>query len=184
MLTSLTTYLPTYMKMQGASLIISGGALSILELAGVVGALTGGTLSDRLGRKLTLLAATVLSVILMFVFLNVQGLVLVPVLLGLGLTALSTAPVLMAMVQDHMPNNRAIGNGLLMFTSFLVRPVAMIAIGLMGDYPAECVVELLINFDLRLKEARKGLIRHEPAPLLQLTMIEEKLNPLSIVDDI
>jgi len=134
MLTSLTTYLPTYMKMQGASLIISGGALSILELAGVVGALTGGTLSDLLGRKLMLLGSTILSVILMFVFLNVQGWVLVPVLLGLGLTALSTAPVLMAMVQDHMPNNRAVGNGLFMFTTFLVRPIAMVAIGMMGDY--------------------------------------------------
>ena len=134
MLTSLTTYLPTYMKMQGASLVISGAALSILELAGVVGALTGGTLSDRLGRKLTLLGATILSISLMFVFLNVEGWVLLPVLLCLGFTALSTAPVFMAMVQDHMPNNRAVGNGLFMFTTFLVRPIAMVAIGMMGDY--------------------------------------------------
>jgi FSR family fosmidomycin resistance protein-like MFS transporter len=130
---SLSTYLPTYMKSQGASLIVSGAALSILEFAGVVGALGGGTFSDRIGRKRMLLAATTASIALMFVFLNVDGWLLVPVLLALGLTTLSTSPVLMAMVQDHMPQNRAVGNGLFMLSSFLVRPLAMVGIGYMGD---------------------------------------------------
>jgi FSR family fosmidomycin resistance protein-like MFS transporter len=130
---SLSTYLPIYMKSQGASLIIAGGALSILEFAGVAGALSGGTFSDRIGRKRMLLGATVASIGLMFVFLNVDGWLLVPVLLGLGFTTLSTSPVLMAMVQDHLPNNRAAGNGLYMLSNFLVRPLAMVSIGYIGD---------------------------------------------------
>jgi FSR family fosmidomycin resistance protein-like MFS transporter len=130
---SLSTYLPTYMKSQGASLIVSGGALSILEFAGVIGALTGGTLSDRIGRKQMLLFSTIGSITLMFVFLNVGGWWLVPVLLALGFTTLSTSPVMMAMVQDHLPKNRAAGNGLYMLSNFLVRPIAMVAIGYIGD---------------------------------------------------
>jgi MFS family permease len=37
------------------------------------------------------------------------------------------------MVQDHMPHNRAVGNGLLLMMMFLLRPVALLAIGILGD---------------------------------------------------
>ena len=48
---SMTTYLPIYMRFNGASLWMAGASLSILEIAGVAGALMSGSLSDRLGRK-------------------------------------------------------------------------------------------------------------------------------------
>ncbi len=133
LLACLTTFLPTYMQMQGANLMAAGGALSILSLAGAIGALSSGTVSDRLGRKKVLLIATVLSVILMLVFLRVQSWLLVPILLLLGFTSLSTTPVMLAMVQENLPNNRAVGNGLYMFVAFLVRPITVIGIGAMGD---------------------------------------------------
>jgi FSR family fosmidomycin resistance protein-like MFS transporter len=130
---SITTYLPIFMKSEGASLWIAGGALSIIELAAVAGALASGTVSDWMGRKKVLLAATISAVIFMLIFLNVEGWLLVPVLLALGFSALSTGPVLLAMVQDHMPHNRAVGNGLLLMMMFLLRPVALLAIGILGD---------------------------------------------------
>ena len=133
LLDSLVTYLPTYMNMQGAGLWLAGAALSILELAGVGGALLSGPLSDRAGRKLILLAATVSSALLLLVFLKVSGWWIVPVLLLLGFTALSTNPVMLAMVQDQLPEHRAMGNGLYMTISFLIRPVAILAIGAIGD---------------------------------------------------
>jgi FSR family fosmidomycin resistance protein-like MFS transporter len=58
----------------------------------------------------------------------------VPVLLALGFTSLSTTPVMLAMAQEQLPNNRAMANGVLISFFFLVRPVAAYAIGLMGDY--------------------------------------------------
>jgi FSR family fosmidomycin resistance protein-like MFS transporter len=130
---SITTYLPIFMKSAGASLWIAGGALSIIELAAVAGALASGTASDWIGRKKVLMAATISATIFMLIFLNVEGWLLIPVLLALGFTALSTGPVLLAMVQDHMPNNRAVGNGLLLMMMFLLRPVALLAIGILGD---------------------------------------------------
>ena len=131
---SLTTFLPTFMKMEGASLWMAGAALSILELAGVGGALISGTISDQLGRKPVLLVATISSSVLMLIFLNVEGWMLVPVLLALGFTSLSTTPVLLAIVQEHLPNNRAMGNGLFMSIAFLLRPISLLAIGMIGDY--------------------------------------------------
>jgi FSR family fosmidomycin resistance protein-like MFS transporter len=133
MLTALAVYLPTFMSRQGASLWVAGASLSIWELAGIGGALLGGTMSDRVGRKTVLVVGMATSSVLMFTFLNVSGWLLVPVLLALGFTALSTTPVMLAMVQESVPHNRAVANGLFMSMSFLVRPLAAFIIGLLGD---------------------------------------------------
>ncbi len=139
MLTALAVYLPTFMSMEGASLWVAGASLSVWELAGVGGALMGGTLSDRLGRKAVLLVVIISSALLMLVFLNVSGWLFGLVLLALGFTSLSSAPVILAIVQEHFPHNRAMANGLYMSMTFLVRPLAALAIGWLGD-----------NFGLRL----------------------------------
>jgi FSR family fosmidomycin resistance protein-like MFS transporter len=134
MLTALAVYLPTFMSQQGASLWAAGAALSIWELAGIGGALVGGTLSDRVGRKTVLVIAMTTSSLLMFVFLNVSGWLLVPVLLALGFTSLSSTPVMLAMVQEGVSHNRAMANGLFISMTFLVRPIAAFVIGLVGDH--------------------------------------------------
>ncbi len=133
MLESLSTYLPTFMQLRGASLAVAGGALSVLSFAGAAGALVSGPVSDRIGRRRVILATTLASIILMLVFLKVQGWLVVPVLVALGFTVLSTTPVMMAMVQEQMPENRAVGNGLYMVLSFVLRPIATLAVGAVGD---------------------------------------------------
>lgn len=130
---SLSTFLPIYMKSEGASLWIAGAALSILEIAGVAGALLSGTISDRMGRRQILLVMTIFSAALMPLFLNAEGWVLVPLLLALGFFTLSTAPIMLAMVQENLTQNRAVGNGLYMMMTFLLRPIALVFIGVMGD---------------------------------------------------
>jgi FSR family fosmidomycin resistance protein-like MFS transporter len=132
-LTALTVYLPTYMSLQGASLWVAGASLSILELAGVAGALTGGIISDRLGRKVVLILASVSSSALMILFLGADGWLLVPILLALGFTALSTGPVMLALVQEYLPENRATANGLYVFLAFFSRSLAAFVLGIMGD---------------------------------------------------
>jgi len=130
---SLTTYLPTYMNVQGASLLIAGAALSVLEVAGVAGALLSGTLSDKIGRKPILIVATIGAAAMMLFFLNVEGWILVPILLVMGFAALSTTPVLLAIVQENAPNNRALANGLFISIAFLIRPISLLVIGYLGD---------------------------------------------------
>jgi FSR family fosmidomycin resistance protein-like MFS transporter len=130
---SLTTYLPTYMSVQGASLLIAGAALSVLEVAGVAGALLSGTLSDKIGRKPILIVATIGAAAMMLFFLNVEGWILVPILLVMGFAALSTTPVLLAIVQENAPNNRALANGLFISIAFLIRPISLLVIGYLGD---------------------------------------------------
>jgi len=131
--TALAVYLPTFMSIEGASLWVAGASLSIWELAGVGGALMGGTLSDRWGRKMVLVIGSAASSVLMLLFLGVEGWLLVPVLIALGLTGLSLAPVMLAIVQEHLPNNRATANGVFLSITFLARPLAAFVLGLIGD---------------------------------------------------
>lgn len=133
MLEPLTTYLPTYISQGGASLWVAGGALTILELAGVVGALSSGSLSDRFGRKRMLFIYTLVPALLLIGFTRSSPQWYLPFLIGLGVSALSGTPILLAIVQENLPQNRATGNGLFMFVAFLLRPLATISIGWIGD---------------------------------------------------
>ena len=133
MLVCMTTYLPTYMSLNGATLLLSGASLSILELAGFAGALSGGTISDRLGRKPLLMGITVLSPLLMIAFVHVSGWWLVPVLLSYGFVSISAGPVFLALIQDHFPENRAVSNGLYISMNFLLRSLVMVLVGVAGD---------------------------------------------------
>ncbi|MEA3308924.1 MAG: MFS transporter [Chloroflexota bacterium] len=132
--TALTTYLPIYLKSSGASLWFAGAALSILETAGVIGALFGGTLSDYLGRKRLLWLSLVITSLLLFLFVQLQGWLLFPLLLGLGFMALAASPVLMALVQESYPERRALANGIYMALNFAIRAGVVLIVGALSDW--------------------------------------------------
>jgi FSR family fosmidomycin resistance protein-like MFS transporter len=130
---ALTTYLPIFLTEEGAELWFAGISLSVLEAAGVVGALVGGSLSDRLGRRTVLFISLATTPILMVLFVFASGWLRFPLLLGLGLSALSVTPVIMALVQEYSPENRALANGTYMSFSFLIRSGVVVLVGAMGD---------------------------------------------------
>ena len=97
---------------------LAGASLSIMEAAGVVGALFGGVVSDRLGRRRVMLGMSVAAPLAALLFLNVRGWLQFPVLLLVGLTLLSTGPVIMALVQEQARASRALANGIFMALNF------------------------------------------------------------------
>jgi FSR family fosmidomycin resistance protein-like MFS transporter len=130
---ALTTYLPTFLAEEGAELWLAGISLAVLEAAGVAGALLGGSLSDRFGRRVVLLVSLLATPLLMLLFLAVSGWLRFPLLLAMGLTALSVTPVIMALVQESCPENRALANGTYMALSFVLRSGVVVIVGVMGD---------------------------------------------------
>lgn len=133
LVSTLTTYLPTFLSEEGVSLLFAGASLSFVEAAGVVGVLLGGSLSDRLGRRVVLLASMLMTPPLMFAFLKVDGWLRVPLLLMLGFTVLALGPVILALVHETFAENRALVNGVYMALSFTVRSGATLALGVLGD---------------------------------------------------
>ena len=107
--------------------------MSILEGAGVVGAFSGGALSDRLGRRRIILISLSATPLLMMAFLSTDGWLRFPLLVLLGAPAFALTPVLMAMVQETFPDNRALANGAYMALNFSLRAVATLVMGLIGD---------------------------------------------------
>lgn len=166
MAAALTTYLPTFLSSEGAGLWSAGASLSLLEAAGVAGALLGGTLSDRLGRRWVLFISLLATPLLMFAFLGLKGWARLPLLVPLGLTALCTGPVIIALVLESFPNNRALANGTYMGLSFLIRTGAVVAFGALGDafglrpaYTASAIIPLLgLPLLLLLPERRPGTV--------------------------
>jgi len=147
---SLTTYLPIFLSEEGADLWFAGVSLSLLEAGGVVGALLGGAMSDRLGRRLVLFISTLTTPLLMFAFLTNDGWLQFPLLLIMGFTGLSVIPVFMALVQESFPKNRALANGVYMSLSFVLGSVVVVVLGAMGDlfglrltFTASAVITLL-----------------------------------------
>ena len=130
---ALSTYLPTLLGQQGTSFWLAGASLSLFEAAGAVGALLGGSLSDRLGRRRILFTSMLATPLLMFAFLADRGWLRLPLLLLLGLFGLSVTPVIMALVQESVPDSRALANGVYMAANFGASAIALLALGAMGD---------------------------------------------------
>jgi FSR family fosmidomycin resistance protein-like MFS transporter len=133
LLAALTIYLPMFLTEEGNELWFAGISLSVLEAAGVVGAFVGGSISDLIGRRAVLFISMVISPPFMGAFLMVDGWVRFPILLVLGFTTLSIAPVMMALVQESCAENRALANGVYMALSFVIRSGAVMAFGMIGD---------------------------------------------------
>jgi len=131
---AITIFLPTFLTEEGASLWLAGASLSVMQGAGVVGALAGGVVSDRLGRRRVILLMTAAAPLAVMLLLNVHGRLQFPVLLLVGLTLLSTGPVVMAMTQEAAPNSRALANGIYMALNFITMSLAVVLVGVMGDH--------------------------------------------------
>jgi FSR family fosmidomycin resistance protein-like MFS transporter len=69
----------------------------------------------------------------MIAFLYAPTALAFPLLILLGLSAVSTAPVLLASVQDAFPENRALANGTFLAMNFLVRAGGIYAVGRLAD---------------------------------------------------
>jgi len=130
---ALTTFLPTFLYGEGQSLWRANISLSLLELAGAAGALASGTLSDYVGRRRVLTISVAASPPLMLLFLQTEGLAQLTVLALLGITMLSTAPVIMAMVLENAGDNPAAANGTYFMIGFAARALILLVVGALGD---------------------------------------------------
>lgn len=156
---SLSVFLPTFITGQGSSLWAGGINLAIFQFAGAIGTFASGTISDKIGRRTTLLIAGISNPILMLIFVYFQDTILSYFLLMLlGLTLVSAGSVLLAFVQDIPTDRPAFMNGIYMTINFFVGSVGAVLIGYIGDkmglkntfYLAALLAVVAIPFLLKL----------------------------------
>lgn len=130
---NIVNYLPTFMSREGAAFALAGASLAVVELAGTVGVLLMGLFSDRVGQRNIALIGTVISVAFSFGFLLTQGWLQMAMLVGIGLTAFIANPAFLAMVQTRFKANRSLANGIYMSSSFILRSIVVVAVGMLAD---------------------------------------------------
>ena len=133
MISSIGTYLPTFLTREGRSLLEANAALSVIQAAGAIGVFITGPLSDRIGRRRILATLMVLGPLSMWLFLQARDWAIYPALFLVGLTAYSANPVMMALVQEHGRAWPATANGLYMAIQFAGRSLIIIAAGALAD---------------------------------------------------
>lgn len=130
---NLINYLPTFMAREGAAFSLAGASLAVLEISGTVGVLLMGLVSDRLGQRNVVIAGTLASVVFSAGFLWTQGWVQILMLVGIGLTAFLPNPAFLAMIQTRFQYNRSLVNGIYMSSSFILRSVVVVIVGVLAD---------------------------------------------------
>jgi len=129
----LAAFLPTYLKSMGYSLWMSGGALSILQAAAIIGVFLTGTISDRIGRKRLLILLGICSPLTMFIFLFFIKSLMIPTLILLGFLSFSSTPVILALIQESNFKYPSIANGMYMMISFIVGSLVVLLFGITAD---------------------------------------------------
>jgi len=129
----MTAFLPLYIMSRSGDVWLAGISLAIFEAAGVVGILSVGGLSDRLGRKPLLTFCLIVAPISLLLFTATSGWVQFMVLLVTGFSLLSTTPIMLAMVQEYSVNGSSAANGVFMMISFLARSAVVVLVGFVAD---------------------------------------------------
>jgi FSR family fosmidomycin resistance protein-like MFS transporter len=135
MKSGLSAFLPTFFYSErGESLWFANSALAAFQLAGAVGTILAGSISDKLGRRRTLLIISIISPIMMFFFVNSEGWVAFVFLILMGFFVFAPGPVLIALVQDRSKELPVFMNSIYMTVSFITAALAVFISGLMGDW--------------------------------------------------
>lgn len=135
MKSGLTAFLPTfYYSERGESLWFANSALAVFQLAGAVGTILSGSISDKIGRRTTLLVISIVSPVMMFLFINASGWLSFVYLIILGVFVFAPGPVLIALVQDRSKDFPVFMNSIYMTVSFVSSALAVFFAGAMGDW--------------------------------------------------
>lgn len=133
MKSALTLYLPTYLTGNGYSFWLAGISLSVLQLAGAGGTFGTGFISDRITPRNTLLITAVASPVVMWMFLQANEVMILPILILMGFLLFAPGPVILALVQDTNTEYPAFVNGIYMTINIGINSIMILMIGILGD---------------------------------------------------
>ena len=130
---TMTTFITIYLHDKGESMWFTNSALAALQLAGAVGVMFSGTISDYIGKRKVLLTISIMTPILMGLLFVVEGYLLIPVMLLLGFFMLSPGPVMLSLVNSMDSEHPAFVNGVFMTLGFIISALTTLLVGMVSD---------------------------------------------------
>jgi len=131
---NLINFLPTFLTSEGMSLVKAGSAFSLVQIAGTLGLLAGSWLSDQIGQKAVVIAASLIIPSFALLFLSASPAWQMPMLAGAGLLAFSANPAFLALIQRNFHHERSLANGVYMAAGFVIRSLVVILVGALSDH--------------------------------------------------
>ncbi len=126
-------FLPTILTMRGIGLVTANLLVSGMLIAGVVGQLVGGTLSDRYGRKEATLIGLFAAIPPFVVFLTTGGVISLIAMIVFGFILWSTFAVTVAMAHEIAPGNVGLVSGLMLGLAVGVGGMGVAVTGWIAD---------------------------------------------------
>ena len=128
------TMVPILWKIWGHPMTETAGLLSLLFIAGSLGNVAGGHLSDIFGPKPVLVASALLSSFWLILFISTRNLAFSFVLIALlGASLYSTGSVVMVFSQALFPHNKGMASGLTLGIGNTLGSLGVAAVGLIAD---------------------------------------------------
>ena len=130
---SLEAFIPTWYASLGYGATFYGPLASVVVLASAVGTIGTGNLADRFGRRAVIVGSLLLTIPAILLFAEFTG---PPAFLTgalIGLTAASTAPLMLVMAQQLMVGRAGVASGLLLGLGFVTGALGVPATGALAD---------------------------------------------------
>ena len=127
------SFLPLYLANTGAAAGSAGIVLFFFLLAGAVGTMVGGPISDRYGRKLILVVSFMLAAPLLYVLPHAHGLLLMVALLLLGFVVVATFSTTVVLAQEFLPKSVGMAAGLTLGFAIGAGGFVVLALGQYAD---------------------------------------------------
>lgn len=164
------TLVPIWWKITGRPMTETAGLLSLLFIAGSIGNIAGGALSDIVGAKPVLIGSAILSSLLMALFLSVDNPALTMVLIALlGAALYSTGSVVMVFGQALFPENKGMASGLTLGLGNTLGSLGVAVIGVIADHYSPItglwVTAVALLFSIPFIIGLKGSGRPRRSPL-------------------
>ena len=131
---SLTAFLPTIQRLRGFSLIAAGSSFTVFMACGALGGLTGGILSDRVGRKPIILASFLLIIPAFLAFLLFRGPLSFLILAILGFLFFLSEPACIVLAQEMAPQKARTASGLVMGMAWGMAGLGVLGTGALADF--------------------------------------------------
>ncbi|MFW5940403.1 MAG: MFS transporter [Chloroflexota bacterium] len=130
---ALNTYLPEWLQGQGWSPEHANTMLSVLLASVAVGSLTGGTVSDRVGRVTVVFVSFTLLAPALWLVLNSSGLIQVLGVALVGVNIGATFPVTLLMAQEAWPKAVGLASSLAIGFGWLPAGLGAWVVGAVAD---------------------------------------------------